>query len=67
MPCLRREMASGACMHLFIGGPEEARGQFERMLPEVLKKSIARQFSVLIDSPTLKRDLREKLEMAPKT
>jgi len=64
---VQREMASGAYMHLYIGGPEEARAQFERMLPEALKKSIARQFSVLIDSPTLKRDLREKLEMVPKT
>jgi release factor family 10 len=64
---VQREMASGAYMNIYIGGPEEARAQFERMLPEALKKSVARQFSVLIDSPTLKRDLREKLEMVPKS
>lgn len=64
---VEREMASGAYLNLYIGGPEEARGQFERMLPEPLKKKVARQMSVLVDSPTLKRDLREKMEVALRT
>lgn len=64
---VEREMASGAYMHLYIGGPDEARGKFERMLPESLKKKVARHISIFVDSPTLKRDLREKMEMIPKT
>jgi hypothetical protein len=61
---VEREMASGAYMHLYVGGPEEARAQFERLLPESLKKRVAGHLGVLIDSPTLKRDLREKMETA---
>jgi hypothetical protein len=63
---VEREMASGAYMELYIGGPEEARAQFERMLPEQLKKKVVRHVGVLIDSPTLKKDLREKMEAALK-
>jgi hypothetical protein len=61
---VEREMASGAYMNLYIGGPEEARAEFERLLPEPLKKKVGRHLSVFIDSPTLKRDLREKMETA---
>jgi hypothetical protein len=61
---VEREMASGAYVHIYIGGPEEARAQFERLLPEALKKKVARHLGVFIDSPTLKRDLREKMETA---
>jgi hypothetical protein len=64
---VEREMASGAYMHLHVGGPEEARAKFERMLPESLKKKVARHISVFIDSPTLKRDLREKMEAVLET
>lgn len=64
---VEREMASGAYMHLYIGGPDEARAKFERLLPETLKKKVASHIGVLVDSPTLKRDLREKMEMALKT
>lgn len=61
---VEREMASGAYLHLLIGGPEEARAEFERLLPEPLKKKVGGHLSVFIDSPTLKRDLREKMETA---
>jgi hypothetical protein len=61
---VEREMNSGSYMHLYLGGPEEARTRFEHMLPSPLKKKIAHHISVLVDSPTLKRDLREKMEMA---
>jgi len=63
---VEREMASRAYMQIYIGGPEEARAQFERLLPEPLRKTVARHLGVFIDSPTLKRDLREKLEAALK-
>ena len=64
---VEREMASGAYLHLHIGGPEEARAEFERLLPEPLKKKVGQHLSIFIDSPTLKRDLREKMEMVLKT
>jgi hypothetical protein len=63
---VQHEMASGAYLQLYIAGPDEARAQFEQLLPEPLKKAVARHLHVLIDSPTLKRDLREKLEAALK-
>jgi hypothetical protein len=63
---VQREMASGAYMHLYLAGPDEARAQFESLLPESLKKVVARHMRVLIDSPTLKHDLREKMEEAVK-
>ena len=63
---VEREMASGAYMYLHIGGPEEARAAFERLLPEQLKKKVGMHLSVLIDSPTLKRDLRQKVEASLK-
>lgn len=63
---VEREMATGAYMQLYVAGPEEARAEFERLLPEPLKKKLAGQLSVLIGSPTLKHDLREKMESVVK-
>jgi len=61
---VEREMASGAYERLYVGGPEEARSVFERLLPEALRKKVAGRIGVLIDSPTLKHDLRERLAAA---
>lgn len=58
---VEREMASGAYVHLYVAGPDEARATFERMLPERLKKSIAGHLSASLDSSALKRELREKV------
>jgi hypothetical protein len=58
---VEREMASGAYMHMYVAGPEEARTTFERMLPERLKKLVAGHLSASLDSSELKRELREKL------
>jgi release factor family 10 len=63
---VEREMASGAYMHLYVAGPDEARATFERMLPERLKKSIAGHLSASLDSSELKRELREKVAAAVK-
>jgi hypothetical protein len=63
---VEREMASGAYMHLYIAGPEEARATFERMLPERLKKALAGHLSASLDSTLLKRELREKVVAAEK-
>jgi Bacterial archaeo-eukaryotic release factor family 10 len=61
---VEREMSSGAYMHLYVAGPEEARVTFERLLPERLKKSIAGHLSASLDSSELKRELREKVAAA---
>jgi hypothetical protein len=58
---VEREMASGAYMHMYVAGPDEARATFERMLPERLKKLVAGHLSASLDSSELKRELREKL------
>ncbi|HKW60418.1 MAG TPA: hypothetical protein VJR46_11770 [Candidatus Dormibacteraeota bacterium] len=63
---VEREMASGAYLHLYVAGPEEARAAFERMLPERLKKSIVGHLSASLDSSELKRELREKVAAAVK-
>lgn len=63
---VQHAMASGAYMQLHIAGPDEARAQFEQLLPEPLKRVVARHLHFLIDSRTLKRDLREKMEAALK-
>jgi hypothetical protein len=59
-----RDMASWAFQQLYIAGPPEARSEFERLLPAALKRKVAGHMSVLIGSPTLKHDLREKLHAA---
>ena len=63
---VERHMSSGAYVHLFVAGPEEARTIFERMLPERLKKSVAGHLSASLDSSELKHDLREQLLSALK-
>jgi hypothetical protein len=59
---VEREMRSGAYMNLYIAGPPEARAEFERLLPAPLKRVVAGHLSAQIDSPTLKHDLRERLQ-----
>ena len=63
---VEREMATGAYMHLYIAGPDEARATFERMLPERLKKALAGHLSASLDSSELKHELREKVWAALK-
>src|SRR5882672_8442826 len=63
---VEREMATGAYMHLYIAGPDEARAVFERMLPERLKKAVAGHLSASLDSSELKHELREKVWAALK-
>jgi hypothetical protein len=63
---VEREMTSGAYVHLYVAGPDEARATFERMLPERLKKAVAGHLSASLDSTVLKRELREKVVAAEK-
>jgi hypothetical protein len=64
---VEREMATGAYQLIYVAGPDEARGIFERVLPEALRKKIGGRFGALIDSPTLKHDLRERVAAATAT
>lgn len=61
---VEREMASGAFQQLYLAGPEVARSEFERLLPVALKRRVAGHLTVMMDSPTLKHDLRERLHAA---
>jgi release factor family 10 len=61
---IEREMASGAYQQLYIGGPAEARAQFEKLLPEQLRRKVSGHLGVSMDSPTLKHDLRERIAAA---
>lgn len=63
---VEREMATGAYMLLYVAGPEEARTQFVRMLPERLKKAVAGHLTASLDSSELKHELREKIEAVAK-
>jgi len=60
----RRAMSSGAYAQVFIAGPEEARAQFEAMLPETIRKKVAGHLSASLGAPDLKQRLREQLEAA---
>jgi len=60
-----REMESGAYQALFLAGPQEARAEFERMLPAALRSLVAGHLGVSIDSPHLEHDLRMKLASNP--
>ncbi len=63
---VEREMSSGAYVHMYVAGPDEARATFERMLPERLKKAVAGHLSASLDSSELKHELREKVVAAEK-
>jgi hypothetical protein len=63
---VEREMSTGAYMHLYVAGPEEARAMFERLLPERLKKVLAGHLSASLDSSELQHELREKVVAAQK-
>jgi hypothetical protein len=61
---VERELATGAYVHLYVAGPDEARATFERMLPERIKKMVAGHLSASLDSSELKHELREKVAAA---
>ncbi len=63
---VEREMSTGAYMHMYVAGPDEARATFERMLPDRLKKVVAGHLSASLDSSELKHELRAKVVAAEK-
>jgi hypothetical protein len=56
-----REMGSGLYAQLYIAGPDEARPEFEAMLPHDVRELIAGRLGASLDSATLEHDLRQKL------
>ncbi len=59
---VEREMASGVYAQLYIAGPDEARAEFERLLPESIRAEVSeRHISASLDSATLEHDLRRDI------
>jgi hypothetical protein len=61
---IEREMLAGAYRRLYLAGPDEARAEFERLLPPGLKRLIAGHLSASLDSALLQHQLREQLQRA---
>ena len=54
---VKREMATGAFAELYVAGPDEARAQFERLLPPSQRALVAGHLGVSLDSAELTHDL----------
>src|SRR5437879_12594748 len=59
---VEREMASGSYLQMYIAGPDEARAEFARMLPDRHKRTVAGHLNAYLDSSALTHELREKVE-----
>jgi Bacterial archaeo-eukaryotic release factor family 10 len=59
---IQREMLAGSYQRLYLAGPDEARAEFERLLPPELKRLIAGQLSASLDSAQLQHQLRDQLQ-----
>jgi hypothetical protein len=62
---IEREMLAGSYQRLYLAGPDEARTEFERLLPPRLKRLIAGRLSASLDSSQLQHQLREQIQSAP--
>ena len=62
---IEREMRAGSYHRLYLVGPDEARAEFERLLPPGLKRMIAGHLSASLDSAQLQHQLRNQLQHAP--
>lgn len=61
---VEREVKTGEFLRLFVGGPEEARAELERLMPRVVKELLAGHLSASLESTHLQHDLREQLILA---
>ncbi len=59
-----REMRAGSYQRLYLAGPDEARAEFERLLPAGLKRLIVGRLSASLDSAQLQHHLREQIQLA---
>ena len=60
---IEREMRAASYQRLYLAGPDEARAEFERLLPPRLKRLIAGQLSASLDSAQLQHQLRDQLQL----
>jgi hypothetical protein len=63
---VQKQFQSGLYDRLFVAGPDEARAEFEHLLPEPLRQKLAGRLSASLDSRALQHELREQL-LAAKT
>jgi release factor family 10 len=56
-----RELRTGVYASLLVAGPDEARAEFEKLLPADLRATIGGRLGASLDSPTLKADLQREL------
>jgi hypothetical protein len=59
---VEREMRAGSYQRLYLAGPDEARAEFERLLPPGLRRLIAGHLSASLDSAHLQHQLREQIQ-----
>lgn len=64
---IQRQMQSGLYQRLFLAGPEEALAELEHLLPAPVKRAVAGHLSASLDSRKLQHELREQLQLAPKS
>ena len=64
---VEREMATGAFAALYVAGPDEARAEFERLLPASLSSKIAGHLSASLDSAELAHDLLARVRESRST
>lgn len=59
---VEREMRAGSYRSLYLAGPDEARSEFERLLPPDLKRLVVGRLSASLDSAQLQHQLREQVQ-----
>jgi hypothetical protein len=59
---IQREILAGGYRRLYLAGPDEARAEFERLLPPALKRLIAGHLSASLDSARMQHQLREQIQ-----
>jgi Bacterial archaeo-eukaryotic release factor family 10 len=63
---IAKQMKSGVYQRLFVAGPVVARAEFEHLLPDPLKRTLAGHLSASLDSFELQHELRQQLERMDK-
>lgn len=61
---IRREMHAGSYQRIYLAGPNEARDEFEKLLPPGLRRLISGRLSASLDSAQLQHQLREQIQRA---
>lgn len=61
---IQREMRAGSYQRIYVAGPDEARAEFEKLLPVGLQRLIAGRLSASLDSAHLQHQLSEQIESA---